>query len=186
MTQDLQRLAAKRLSLLPTRQAGSGPRNGAHVGSTAQLTGDLFWRCGVECFKPVYTRIDARHPARFRDSHERENHAASMDECKKILQEHRNLIFECVLPLFAVRPRRKDEPISEADGHAQDYFCKNVFPVMIDMLVANLPAFVNAEDNEQVEQVVRNIAEVQKERLSAQLLNFKFEFRPVAAPGKKR
>jgi hypothetical protein len=151
------------------------------MGTAAQLAGDLFWNCAVECFKPVYTRIDARFPKRFTEAASEARHASTKAEVKKILQEHRNDIFERVLPLFGVTPRREGEPVTVADEHAHDYFCKSVFPVMIDMLCAELPTFVQRDEVEQVESVIRRIAEVQKERLSAQLVNFVFAFREVVA-----
>lgn len=184
MTQNLQRLAASRLSLLPNRVPG--PRNGIAVGSPAQTAGDLFWKCAVECFKPVYTRIDARFTERLINPKQREKHADVMSEAKKILQEHRNDIFERVLPMFAVRLRRESEPLTLADEHAHDYFCKNIFVVMVDMLCAELPSFVKQDEVEQTELVIRRIADVQKDRLEKQLVNFVFEFRPVVAPTRIR
>jgi hypothetical protein len=181
---NLQREAMKRLPMLPGRVVSGGPRNGANLGSASQQAGDLFWRCAVECFKPVYTRIDLRFSAieRAKDDLVSEKHRALMDEAKKILQEHRNLIFECVLPMFVVRSRANDEASSEADSHVADYFCRNVFPVMIDTLVASLPSFVATEDVETTGQHIRNLADVQSKRLEAQLLNFSFQFRPVLTP----
>lgn len=178
---NLQRKAAQRLNLLPQRVISGGPRNGAQLGSAAQQAGDTFWRCGVECFKPVYARLDARFklPDRMRDPAIREKHTDLMEECKRILAEHRNLIFECVLPMYNVRMRTKDEPTSEADAHAHDFFRRNVFSVMIDTLIASLPTFVGKDDIETTAQTVRNLSEVQGERLTAQLLNFSFQFKPV-------
>lgn len=176
------RIAAQRLSLLPNRVAGAGPRSGVtRPGSPAQRAADLFWKCGVECFKPVYARIDARFklPDRMKDPDIKEKHGDLMDEAKRILQEHRNLIIECVLPMYFVRDRQKDEATSEADEHAHDFFRRNVFSIMIDTLIASLPTFLEKGDIESTGQTVRNLSEVQGERLSSQLLNFTFAFKPV-------
>ena len=171
----LQREAAKRMSLLPSRD-GRGPRTGANPDSPVTRAGDLFWKCGVECFKPVFARIDARYklPDRMKDPAIKEQHADMMSEAKRILQEHRNLITECVLPMYVVRMRQKGEPASEADEHAHGFFRLNVFKVMIDTLVASLPSFLKPEDIDATSQTVRNLSEVQGERLSGQLLNFIF------------
>lgn len=181
---NIQRQAAQRLNLLPQRVVSGGPRNGAHLGSAAQQAGDVFWRCGVECFKPVYARIDSRFRLadRLKDEAIKEQHGDLMDEAKRILQEHRNQIFDCVLPMYNVRMRKKDEPSSEADEHAHDFFRRNVFKVMIDTLIASLPSFLNKDDIEATAQTVRNLSEVQGERLSSQLLNFSFQFKKVRTP----
>lgn len=181
---DPSRIAAQRLPMLPSRVSSGGPRNGAQLGSAAQQVGDLYWRCSVECFKPVYTRIDLKFDLteRMKDAVVREKHAALMNEAKKILQEHRNLIFECVLPMFTVKLKTADGEQNEADKHAEDYFCRNVFPVMIDTLIASLPSFVAKEDIESTGQTIRNLANVHGERLRVQLLNFSFQFRPVVTP----
>ena len=180
-----QRLAAKRLPLLPGRV--SGPRNGTGQGTVAQQAGDVFWKCSVQCFTPVYTRIDQRFglTERVNDAAVKEQHAALISEAKKILQEHRNEIFERVLPMFIVNVRKNEEEPTEADVHVHDYFVLNVFTTMVDMLVAQLPTFVLPDDVQTVTRVVRNIADVQKQRLEALLLNFTFEFRPVVTTKRK-
>jgi hypothetical protein len=179
------------LRIVPDRARASGPRDGSHLTENAQGAGNLFWRRGVQVASVVYSRIDARFPLRLTDPGQAKLHAMKMSEAKKILQEHRNQIFEAVLPMFAVYKRLPGEVWTDkdsastdgqsADKHAQDFFVRNVFTMMVKSYIAWLPEFVDKEDVETVESVILRVAETQAELLEAELRNFRFGFRLVIA-----
>jgi hypothetical protein len=179
-------IAARRLPLVPNRVQTNGPRTGAHLEEVARQVGDLWWKCGNEVTKPVYTEIDKRYPYSER-AQERvfRAHRDAISDAKKILSEHRNEVCEAVLPLFDVRKREAGESFTLADEHARDYMVKNLFVVFINTLKAWTPNFVALEDVERVQSVIDNVGSVQKERLDNLLLNFTFRFRPVRT-GKQR
>jgi hypothetical protein len=180
---DTSRLVAKRLPLL-NRQKTYGPRTGTQNGPIAQQAGDVFWKCGVEVAKVIYTQIDARYPFAKRGSDLRIGaaHAQRMDEAKKILNEHRNEVIEAVLPLFDVRMRKEGETLTEADVHANDYIVKNQFDTMVRTFKAWSDEFVEPENVKALENVIDKVAVIQRERLEGLLLNFAFGFRVIPAP----
>lgn len=172
---------AKRLPLL-NRQKTFGPRTGTQNGPISQQAADIFWKCGVEVAKVVYTRIDARYPFadRNRQIATAQAHQLRMDEAKKILNEHRNEVIEAVLPLFDVKLRKASDPVSEADAHAHDYIVNNLFDTMVRTFKAWSDEFVAAEDVEALERVIDKLAIIQRERLVGMLLNFSFSFRDLS------
>src|SRR6185437_15924853 len=83
---------------------------------------------------------------------------ALLAEAKSILNEHRNKVFETVLPLFDVIERRGSEntlgdgeELPEADQHVHDYLIKNVFLMMTETYKAWLPEFVTPDQLDSAE-----------------------------------
>lgn len=174
------RIAAKRLSLLPERIRTNGPRNGAHLEATAQKVGDVWWKCGNEVAKILYKKIDERYADRMTSRDSANKHKVRMDDAKRILQENRNEVFEAVLPLFHITLRDGGDT-TEADQHAHDYLVKNLFSVLVSTYLAWADELAGPHDAEATKTLVRNIGDVQRERLEGMLLNFAFHFRPVIA-----
>ena len=98
------------------------------------------------------------------------------------MNEHRNLIFEAVLPMFEVRRRTATTELTEADKHARDYFIGNVFYMMSRTFLDCLPKFVEPHKLDELKQVVANVAQTQSDKLEAELKNYAFRFRPVVEP----
>src|SRR5579872_5796279 len=119
------------MRIMGPRMKPTGPRTGTHLDEVSRRAGDCFWRCAVEVAKVVYQKVDARYPNRVHDKAQADVHRLKMDSAKKILQENRNLIFEAVLPMFAVTDRHPGDDWTEADVHAHDYFVQNCFEVMV-------------------------------------------------------
>lgn len=183
------------LRIVPERTKTVGPRTGNHLTFFAKDAGNCFWRNAVDVAKVVYTRIDARYVDLKADELAVKHHRMKMDEAKKILQEHRNQVFEAVLPLFDVHRREPGHEWTEvdpnsydgqsADKHAYDYMCQNVFPVMVRTYVAWLPEFLELSDVDTTEQVVNRQAKISNEKLASELRNFYFRFKLVVTPARK-
>ena len=185
--------------IMPDRIKTTGPRTGKHLGASAQKAGDCYWDAALQVAKVVYTRIDERYANRILDEKQRKSHAVKMGEAKKIIQEHRNQIFEAVLPLFHVADRKTGDqwavfdPDSadkqSADKHAQDYFVRGVYHQMVETYIAWLPEFLGATNNDEAlrdtEATIRRVAEAQKKTLASKLMNFKFNFLIIPLKGKK-
>lgn len=175
------REAAKRLSLLPERIKTNGPRTGAHLDSAAQKCGDVWWKCGNEVAKILYSRIDEQYDPHkiMTDKATAAGYNRKKSDARRILQENRNDVFEAVLPLFSVTLRSEGQEQTEADVHAHGYLVNNLFRMLIDTYIAWADELVAPDQAESTRTLIRNIGEVQLKRLEGMLLNFAFEFRPV-------
>lgn len=179
---NVQIFKSERMKILPTRERDGLPRNNIALNFAAREAGDCFWRAGVEIAKLFYVKIDNRYPEsdRKEDSKKQKAHSDKMAQAKRILQEKRNDIFECVLPLFLINLRKAaDTDYTEADAAAHDYFIRNVFYMLTETYQAWLPEFVEAEEVDSTREVLVAMSVVQSEKLAKQLRNFVFEFRPL-------
>jgi hypothetical protein len=181
--------AQKRLPLLRKKPTTGAPsRDGSHLLPTSREAGDAFYQCAVEIAKIAYTRIANRYPVqdRAKDPTVLKQWNEKMDDAKKILNEHRNLIFEAVLPLFQVRRRIGEEPTVEADNHAHDYFVNNVFDTMVRTYKAWADILVAPDDVDSFEKTVDKVAKIQRERLERLLLNYVFGFIDLSLPKEEK
>lgn len=170
------------LRIVPGRSANAGPRNGTGLDSVGRLVADRFYFSAKDVVKVVYTKVDARYPDRDTNEKSRRLHSIKFGEAKNILNEHRNEIIEAVLPLFQITARQPGEEPTEADQHAHDYIVSNLFYVMVRTLLAWTDEFVAPDEVEATKKVIVSVGDVQSERLSRELKNFSFNFRPVIAP----
>lgn len=183
------------LRIIPESQKPIGKRDGKHLPHIAQEAADRFYKNGVEVAKVVFTRIDADNPNRETDDKERNRHQIRMAEARKILQEQRNVVFYDVLPLFDVALRSPGDEWTEADPnsfdgqsadkHVQDYIVRNAFYMMTKAYCDYLPILIKSEEVDSVRQVILSRAETLSDKLASELRNYKFNFRRIAAPGKK-
>jgi len=170
------------MKILPTRDRDGLPRNNIALNYAAREAGDCFWKAGVEIAKLFYIKIDNRYPEldRKADAKKLKAHSEKMSQAKRILQEKRNDIFECVLPIFMISPRRPgDTDYASADDAAQDFFIKNVFYMLTETYLAWLPEFVAEEEVDTTREVLIGLSQAQSDKLSRQLRNFVFEYRPL-------
>lgn len=169
--------------ILPPRQKVSGPRTGGNVGADARAAGDRWYYNAIPLAKYIYTKIEERFAGLPKDAAYEQRKQKLLGEAKSILNEHRNLIFESVLPLFDVtRVGEKDRVYTEADEHAADYFVKNVFYKLAKTLRAWLPEFVHADQLEAAEETLTRLAVTHSELMTDELRNFAFGFRKVVTP----
>jgi hypothetical protein len=185
--QSTTRLAAKRLPLLQRPGSSTGQYAGTSGGPVAQQAADVFYKCGVEVAKVVYTQIDARYPfsARSKDMRIGQEHMRRMDEAKRILNEQRNLVIKEILPMFDVRMRKTNDLVTEADAHANDYIVKNAFDFMVKTFKAWSDRFVEQGDVETLDRTIDKVAAIAREQLEGKLVNFAFSFRPVPLPSQQ-
>lgn len=173
---------SEKMKILPTRERDGLPRNNIALNFAAREAGDCFWKCGVEIAKLFYIKIDNRYPEEERKSDYKKHkaHFDKMSQAKRILQEKRNDIFEAVLPLFIVSLRKaNDTEYTMADDHAQDYFIRNVFYMLTETYLAWLPEFVAEDEVDSTREVLKGMSFIQSDKLSKQLRNFCFAFRPL-------
>jgi hypothetical protein len=157
---------------------GPATRDGSHLLPVSREAGDTFYQCAVEIAKIAYTRITSRYPVDLRATSPAalKSWNEKMSDAKAILNENRNVIFEAVLPLFDVRRRNGDEPTTEADEHAHDYFVQNVFDSMVSTYKAWADSLVAPEDVESFGKTVDKVAALQRAKLEGLLLNYVFGF----------
>ena len=180
--------------IVPVRSKVVGPRTGGHLPQAARQAADCFWRNANQLARIVYIKIDERYPDRATDKMQARLHAAKMDRAKKILQEHRNDVFDAVMPMFDVRPRDKgdvwtaEDPKSKdgqsADKHAEDYIVRNLFADMVREYKNWMDEFVAPAVVETTVKILINSAETKALDLTAELRNYKFNFRDLSLPGK--
>lgn len=175
-----------RIDILPPRQKQNGPRTGSHLSTDARSVGDRWYFAALPLYQFVVSKIEERFRALPAEEKFLRRKNDLLNEAKVIRNEHRNQVFEAVLPLFDVRARGRNaladgEPLPAADQHANGYLIDNVFHMMVQTYCAHLPEFV-VGDLEESEQTFVRLAALQREKLQQELRNFEFGFRKVAAP----
>lgn len=177
--------------ILPPRQKTSGPRTGNHLQALAREVGDLWYYNALPLTKFLYSKIEDRYkqilaesdlaPSKKTAAIRRRD--ALMNEVKTILNEHRNQIFEAVLPMYTVTKRAKalpdGEALPEADQHVHDYFVRNVFYMLVKTYDAYVTEFVAEDEADAARKTIARLGQVHSEKLGQELRNYEFGFRPV-------